>query len=87
MLLNGIPGGIRTPDRRLRRPFGQSSGGDQVPNKGISNQNVAKKFLQDLPKYYQQLQGHRLKKILIYVESYLHNLDKLEERNNHDRKN
>ena len=86
MLLNGIPGGIRTPDRRLRRPFGQSSGGDQVPNKGISNQNVAKKFLQDLPVKYKQLPCTRLKKILMYAESYLHNLDKLDERNKHGRK-
>ena len=86
MLLNGIPGGIRTPDRRLRRPFGQSIGGEKVPNKGISNQKITKKFLQELPNYYQQLPRTKLKKILMYAESYLHNLDKLNERNNHDRK-
>ena len=57
-----------------------------MPNKGISNQNIAKKFLQDLPNHYKQLPRHRLKKILMYAESYLHNLDKLDERNNHGRK-
>ena len=57
-----------------------------MPNKGISNKNVAKKFLQDLPNHYKQLPRVRLKKILMYAESYLYHLDKLDERNNHERK-
>ena len=57
-----------------------------MPNKGISNQNAAKKFLNDLPNKYKQLPRTRLKKLLMYAESYLHNLDKLNERKNHERK-
>ena len=86
MLLNGIPGGIRTPDRRLRRPFEQSPGGEKVRKTALNNKELAKSFLKDLPVKYKQLPRTRLKKILMYAESYLHNLDKLEERNNHGRK-
>ncbi len=86
MLLIGIPGGIRTPDRRLRRPIQQSLGGGKVPKKALNNKEIATNFLQDLPVKYKQLPRTRLKKILMYAESYLHNLDKLNERNNHGRK-
>ena len=52
----------------------------------LNNKELAIRFLDDLPLKYKQLPHARLKKLLMYAESYLHNLDKLNERNKHERK-
>ena len=52
----------------------------------LNNKELAKNFLQDLPPKYKQLPRTRLKKLLMYAESYLHNLGKVNERNRHERK-
>ena len=57
-----------------------------MPKTAINNKELAMNFLDDLPLKYKQLPHTRLKKLLMYAESYLHNLDKLNERNNHERK-
>jgi len=54
-----------------------------MPKKSLNNKELAKNFLDVLPLKYKQLPRTRLKKILMYAESYLHNLDKLDERNYH----
>ena len=57
-----------------------------MPKMALNNKELARIFLEDLPIKYKQLPRTRLKKILMYAESYLHNLDKLDERNSHGRK-
>ena len=57
-----------------------------MPKTALNNKELAKNFLDDLPLKYKQLPHARLKKLLMYAESYLHNLDMLNERNNHERK-
>ena len=57
-----------------------------MPKTALNNKELAKNFLDDLPLKYKQLPRTRLKKLLMYAESYLHNLDKLNERNKHERK-
>jgi len=57
-----------------------------VPKKALNNKEIALNFLEDLPLKYKQIPRTRLKKILMYAESYLHNLDKINERNKHGRK-
>ena len=57
-----------------------------MPKTALNNKEIVKKFLVDLPVKYKQLPRTRLKKLLMYAESYLHNLDKLNERNRHERK-
>mgnify|MGYP000294849199 CR=1 FL=1 len=57
-----------------------------MPKTALNNKELAKNFLDGLPVKYKQLSRTRLKKILMYTESYLHNLDKLNERNKHERK-
>ena len=52
----------------------------------LNTKELANNFLEDLPSKYKQLPRTRLKKLLMYAESYLHNLDKLNERKNHERK-
>ena len=52
----------------------------------LNNKELAKNFLEDLPVKYRKLPRTKLKKILMYAESYLHNLDKINERKNHERK-
>ena len=48
-----------------------------MPKTALNNKELAKNLLEDLPVKYKQLPGIRLKKLLMYAESYLHNLDKL----------
>ena len=57
-----------------------------MPKTALNNKELSKNFLEDLPVKYKQLPRIRLKKILMYAESYLHNLDKLNERKKHERK-
>ena len=52
----------------------------------LNNKELAKKFLDDLPLKYKLLPRTRLKKLLMYAESYLPYLDKINERKNHERK-
>jgi len=57
-----------------------------VPKKALNNKEIALNFLEELPQKYKQLPRTRLKRLLMYAESYLHNLDKLNERKKHERK-
>ncbi|MGS0972184.1 MAG: hypothetical protein ACVCEJ_02925 [Candidatus Izemoplasmataceae bacterium] len=57
-----------------------------MPKTALNNKETAKNLLNDLPLNYKQLPRTRLKKLLMYAESYLHHLDKVNERNNHERK-
>ena len=57
-----------------------------MPKTALNNKELSIRFLDDLPPKYKQLPRTRLKKLLMYAESYLHNLDKLNERKNHERK-
>jgi len=57
-----------------------------VRKTALNNKELAISFIQDLPPKYKQLPRTRLKKLLMYAESYLHHLDKVNERNNHERK-
>ena len=57
-----------------------------MPKTALNNKELTKNFLDDLPLKYKQLPRTSLKKILMYAESYLHSLDKISERNNHERK-
>ena len=57
-----------------------------MPKTALNNKEIAKCFLDDLTVKYRKLPRTRLKKLLMYAESYLHNLDKLNERNKHERK-
>jgi len=52
----------------------------------LNNKELAKNFLDDLPLKYKLLPRARLKKLLMYAESYLPYLDKINERKNHERK-
>ena len=47
-----------------------------MPKTALNNKELARNFLDDLPRKYKQLPRTRLKKLLMYAESYLHNLDK-----------
>ncbi|MGS0972837.1 MAG: hypothetical protein ACVCEJ_06365 [Candidatus Izemoplasmataceae bacterium] len=57
-----------------------------MPKTALNNKELAKNFLDDLPLKYKQLPRAKLKKLLMYAESYLHNFDKINERKNHERK-
>ena len=57
-----------------------------MPKTALNNKELAKNFLEELPQKYKQLPRTRLKKLLMSAESYLHYLDKLNERKKHDRK-
>jgi len=57
-----------------------------MPITALNNKELAKNLLDGLPPKYKQLPRTRLKKLLMYAKSYLHNLYKLNERNKHERK-